>query len=286
MTLASGIAKASADVGGRLKADKTNTQDRYEYISANKILAECGQALAAQGVSLIPSITEADIVMGTTAGGKNRYDARVKFLMTLTDGTETTTLDWFGFGADYTTPDKAIYKAITSGHKYFLSKLLCIGEGNEDGEHESEPSPKPQPQPQQPAPASKRASQDKSSATLDWSAGIWDEYVQRAVEGEWKPPTDQEARKLSDGLRRAVKPDCAFLTKESAADVRESLDDLVGEQGGIVVLSALAGWGRWTDVPEAAGTYLLGVAGGQYPSAKQVLVSFAKNLHESEGMNA
>lgn len=138
-TLAAKIAKASADVGGRLKADKTNTQDRYNYISADKILAECGQALAAVGVAVIPAMTDADINIGETAGGKRRFDARVAFVMTVTDGETESAQPWFGFGADYTTPDKAVYKAVTSGHKYFLSKLLMIGEGNEDGEHEAAP---------------------------------------------------------------------------------------------------------------------------------------------------
>ena len=138
-TLAAKIAKASADVGGRLKADKTNTQDRYNYISADKILAECGQALAAVGVSVIPAMTDADINIGETAGGKRRFDARVAFVMTVTDGETESAQPWFGFGADYTTPDKAVYKAVTNGHKYFLSKLLMIGEGNEDGEHEAAP---------------------------------------------------------------------------------------------------------------------------------------------------
>jgi len=144
-TLASKIAKASAEVGGRLKADKKNTNDNYLYISADKILAECGQALAAQGIAVIPSMTNAEIVQGQTAGGKNRYDGRVSFVMTVTDGETEQTYPWYGFGADYTTPDKAIYKAITSGHKYFLSKLLMIGEGNEDGEHEPSPDARRQP---------------------------------------------------------------------------------------------------------------------------------------------
>lgn len=144
-TLAAKIAKASAEVGGRLKADKKNTNDNYLYISADKVLAECGQALAAQGIAIIPSMTNAEIVQGQTAGGKNRYDGRVSFVMTVTDGETEQTYPWYGFGADYTTPDKAIYKAITSGHKYFLSKLLMIGEGNEYGEHEPSPDVRRQP---------------------------------------------------------------------------------------------------------------------------------------------
>jgi hypothetical protein len=44
---------------------------------------------------------------------------------------------WTGSGVDYATPDKALYKAMTSGHKYFVMKLFMIGVGNEDGEHEN-----------------------------------------------------------------------------------------------------------------------------------------------------
>jgi hypothetical protein len=70
--------------------------------------------------------------------GKFRYDARVQFCFIVADDESQMELIWPGYGSDYTVPDKAIYKAITSGHKYFLAKLLCIGADNEDSEHETE----------------------------------------------------------------------------------------------------------------------------------------------------
>lgn len=149
--LATKLAKASLDVGGRLAADKTNQEQRYDYISADKILAAVGQALAAAGVVVIPAITNENLTETPRQGKGPRYDAQIGFEMTITDGETNLVMPWLGRGSDYTVPDKALYKAVTSGHKYFLAKLLCIGEGNEDGEHEpgddDRPVPRQVPQP-------------------------------------------------------------------------------------------------------------------------------------------
>jgi len=150
------IAKAALDVGGKLSADKTNQEQRYDYLSADKILSVCGQALFNQGVVIMPELAGQDTQLFeyTDQYGKarRRYDTRVDFNFRVTDGEVTEDFLWFGMGSDYTVPDKALYKAITSGHKYFLMKLLCVGAGNEDGEHEGEegekkPGKKPAPQP-------------------------------------------------------------------------------------------------------------------------------------------
>lgn len=143
MPLANRIAAASKDVGGKLNPDKRNKEQSYDYISADKIIAVCGQALAEQGVTVYPSITETTLDVLDRGNNKYRYDARVQFAMTLADDEGTFMSQWYGLGSDYTTPDKALYKAITSGHKYFLMKLLNVGAGNEDGEHENEPASAP-----------------------------------------------------------------------------------------------------------------------------------------------
>lgn len=135
-TLASKIAKASIEVGS-LAADKRNKEQNYDYLSADQILQKAGDALSRNGVVIIPSITSTEIKATERQGKPPRLDAQVSFLMTVTDGTEKHESDWVGFGTDYSTPDKAVYKAITSGHKYFEMKLLNIGIGNEDGEHEN-----------------------------------------------------------------------------------------------------------------------------------------------------
>lgn len=149
LSLAVKIAAAAAMVGGKLRADKTNQEQHYSYVSADKILAEGGQALSDNGVVVIPSITGKSVTLyeynDQYGKAKKRYDAAIDFLMIVTDGTTSLQVPWVGMGSDYTVPDKAVYKGITSGHKYFLSKLLCIGEGNEDGEHEDGDQPE-QPQ--------------------------------------------------------------------------------------------------------------------------------------------
>jgi hypothetical protein len=140
-TLAGKIAKASADLGNRLKADKKNTQGGgYMYISADKLIAEAGAVLAANGVAVFPAIIGYNVDGGESSGGKRNYIVTVNFAMTVSDGETNMECPWMGAGVDYGAMDKALYKGITSGHKYFLAKLLNIGEGNEDGEHEVPPS--------------------------------------------------------------------------------------------------------------------------------------------------
>jgi len=142
-TLAAKLAAASLKVGA-LATDKTNTQQNYAYISADKILARAGEALAQQGIVIIPAVTAEDTARyeGVDKYGKPqaRYDAVVRFAMQISDGETSLEYPWVGRGSDYVVPDKALYKAITSGHKYFLMKLLNIGVGNEDGEHDEEPA--------------------------------------------------------------------------------------------------------------------------------------------------
>jgi hypothetical protein len=148
------LAKASAEVGGKLKADKRNNEQGYAYVSADKILSVCGQALSDNGIMIIPSIVKQEIRAVERQGKSPRQDAMVEFVMTITDGESSLVSSWFGMGSDYMIPDKALYKAITSGHKYFLSKLFAIGEGNEDSEHEpaEEERSKPAPVKLQPDP--------------------------------------------------------------------------------------------------------------------------------------
>jgi hypothetical protein len=152
--LAQKIAKAALDVGGKLNPDKRNNEQRYDYLSADKILSVCGQALFTQGVVVVPEIVAQETApfeyTDQYGKSKRRYDSRVDFVFHITDGEDTNERRWYGMGSDYTVPDKALYKAITSGHKYFLMKLLCVGAGNEDSEHEDAPQPAARQQAQRP----------------------------------------------------------------------------------------------------------------------------------------
>lgn len=120
-----------------MATDKVNTEQRYAYISSDKILTVCGQALSANGVAVFPAVIAEVVDMVEYKQGRTRYDAAVTFHMHISGSEgEPMVLPWVGRGSDYSVPDKALYKAITSGHKYFLMKLLNVGAGNEDGEHD------------------------------------------------------------------------------------------------------------------------------------------------------
>jgi len=123
-----------------LEPDKKHQQG-YMYISSDKALNMIGAAMAQNGLVIVPSVTSqtVDIVEYTNQQNKamTRFDASVTFAMTLADadGNDHTAV-WVGSGSDFTSPDKAVYKAITSGHKYFMLKLFVVGAGAEDSEHE------------------------------------------------------------------------------------------------------------------------------------------------------
>lgn len=124
-----------------LEADKKHQQG-YGYISADKILARVGEAMASNGLSIVPAAIEHNTTLHTYTDsyGKDKMlwqvDAQLEMSIMDIDGAEKT-VKWTGSGVDYATPDKALYKAMTSGHKYFVMKLFMVGVGNEDGEHEA-----------------------------------------------------------------------------------------------------------------------------------------------------
>lgn len=209
-TLATKIADASVAVGA-LATDKRNAQQGYDYISADKILERCGDALAHAGVILIPAITAADVLAvetRTSRGDAIRYDADVSFAMTLSDGETTLEFPWRGRGSDYAVPDKALYKAITSGHKYFLMKLLNVGVGNEDGEHEAVEAPQRPAQRTQPpaarnttraAAAPRSAPENGISADVDLGMG---ESSDNPFDGDTPAANDPQEAERQTLLRK------------------------------------------------------------------------------------
>jgi hypothetical protein len=219
-TLISKIAKASLKVGA-LETDKTNTQQNYKYISADKILERGGDALCEAGVVIIPSITQETTEAVKTDKGGTRYDSIVHFLMTITDGETQLEMPWCGRGNDYSVPDKALYKAITSGHKYFLMKLLNIGVGNEDGEHESDGQPAQAPQ--KPATAQKQPSGQNATRSHESPphARLWGQG-QSAFGNDW----DMARPWLISKWTSKVTPD---KVRDSASELSEDEKDMLAD---------------------------------------------------------
>lgn len=213
-TLPARVAAASLDVGGKLSTDKRNLQQNYDYLSADKILSICGQALAQQGVIIFPDIANQELTAldYTDSYGKpkTRYDCKVEFVFHICDGEGEMIQKWYGMGSDYAAPDKALYKAITSGHKYFLMKLLCVGAGNEDSEHDAETEKKPAPQskPQQPpAPPVERPAEVAAAMDRLNSTGIRYGDI----------PTDKLAVMVSSMAKADAKPETPDADREEHA---------------------------------------------------------------------
>lgn len=194
--IAEKIAKASAIVGGRLRADARNREQGYDYISADKILAECGQALADVGVMVAPQIDAVNVVPVDRGSGKSRYDVMVNLTMTITDGETAQVCQWVGMGSDYAVPDKAMYKALTSGHKYFLAKLLNVGEGNEDGEHEEALPPSQRSPALNPVVRPIQASQPQSAQPVD--NPFTDDAPPPTQASQPQPPATAPGRSITD----------------------------------------------------------------------------------------
>ncbi len=220
-TLISKIAAASTKVGA-LMPDKTNTAQNYSYISADKILQRAGDALAEAGVVIIPAITKEAVNEVTYTDSynktKTRYDAIISFEMLISDGTSEFKAPWTGRGSDFSVPDKAMYKAITSGHKYFIAKLLNIGVGNEDGEHEYAQPAQPAQKPVDvafDAPAMQLATKEQLKRLGDLGAQYygaeWAEQLPKLVEAVTRGATSDvsqlqpaEATKLIAGIEKKL----------------------------------------------------------------------------------
>lgn len=171
--LIEGLCKATTALRG-WQTDKTNKEKGYDYISSNAVLSRAGGALAENGIMVFPQIKEHGYEVGSTASNKPRYDAWVLMDFVVTaEGGEQMVCPWVCRGTDYSAIDVAIYKAITSGHKYFLMKLLNIGVGNEDGEHDE---PDPAPRQQAPRPQKSGLTYADGSPVADAGRDIFDKF--------------------------------------------------------------------------------------------------------------
>lgn len=233
--LYSKVAEVSKAIGA-LQPDKRNTQQNYDYISADQILTVCNREMAKVGLTVVPAMVDErmEAVTYDSRGREmTRYDCRVDFEMKIadTDGNEDV-YTWFGRGSDYAVPDKAMYKAITSGHKYFLMKLFNVGVGNEDGEHEAPPNGEPAKQPQQakqPQPTKNGNGAKLSDATRrklhaigtqtygdGWNSKRADMSAAFGV-GSSNDWTEQQAQKVIDGMTK--------ILNERAAKNQSLFDD-------------------------------------------------------------
>lgn len=137
------IAMVSSKVAA-LIPDKKNTQSNYQYISADRIYQEVGQAMAEVGLVIIPSIksmkNETVEIPGRSGGTMRRYETTLEMEMLLGDERGAILrFPWVGMGVDYSSPDKAFACAQTTAMAYFIKMTFLVGKGNYDGEHNEVP---------------------------------------------------------------------------------------------------------------------------------------------------
>lgn len=120
----------------------TNKFQNYDYAEEAGFLKMLNPILNEIGVLIIPTITSTDrseVERTSAAGEKKMYlMTTVHYEMTIVDpdSGESIKVSWVGDGED--TADKGIYKAMTSGLKYFLAKFFRVPTGD-DVENEAEP---------------------------------------------------------------------------------------------------------------------------------------------------
>jgi len=123
--LAAKIAKAMGgidDVPKRGKVKYSGTT-KYEYATADDLISAAQDALASVGVAIFPSVTD-EIWKDK---GKSAVQMTIKYTVVDGDSGDTMVCRWRTDGVD--SGDKARWKALTQGHKYFLRKLLNIPTG-------------------------------------------------------------------------------------------------------------------------------------------------------------
>lgn len=139
MNLAQKIAAAIMEVAGGGQPQGYNDDKGYPYFTAAQVQeVTLRKALARRGIIVIPQVTNHELDLTTISGergDRTRYDSRITMVFTITDGFESYTAQWAGAGSDWTTPDKGLYGAETSGHKYWLLKLFGIAADDSDTEH-------------------------------------------------------------------------------------------------------------------------------------------------------
>lgn len=136
-----GKLKKLQDVMGSIQWEKDgiNRHQSYKYITERQYKEGFRDALREAGLLWQMETLEYEIVPQIT---DKMHMIVCKFLGRITDPEtgEFQEYRFFGTGAD--TGDKALYKAVTGGHKFFLASNFNVAEGNDPESDESENLPK------------------------------------------------------------------------------------------------------------------------------------------------
>lgn len=124
----------------RVSKSGRNEFHRYDYATEGDIVDQVRDALASEGVWVIPSVIEHKVEVIKNARGREEFLATVTLLCTWVHSSGAThCASWVGQGVDG--GDKAYYKAYTGAIKYALLKTFLIPTG--DDPERDDPAPEP-----------------------------------------------------------------------------------------------------------------------------------------------
>lgn len=134
------VRKLANVMGAVERVPKTgrNKFHNYDYATESDITSAVREAMADQGVMMIPTVEEIEWTVVETQGGKKEKLATVKWLFTLLDADSDSRIEFRNVGQGQDSGDKAFYKAATGAVKYALLKLFLIPTGDDPEESSPE----------------------------------------------------------------------------------------------------------------------------------------------------
>jgi hypothetical protein len=111
---------------GAVKKTGYNDEQEYSFVEEAQVVRVLRSALTKAGLSLGVTTSEITLIntIKTAAGDLSNYTIKMLFTLVDTETGFSQSYPWLAMGADQT--DKAIYKAYTSGVKYFLLKNFLL----------------------------------------------------------------------------------------------------------------------------------------------------------------
>jgi hypothetical protein len=139
----------------RVAKSSRNTEQRYDYASAEDFINACREAMHEAGLIVGGiKVKQAEHVPFQTSKGTPMTRAAYVIIYTLTDIENSGSRDYEVPCEGTDTMDKASYKAMTGGYKYFLRMAFMIGMSDDpEATHEEPPAPAYNPPARKPAPA-------------------------------------------------------------------------------------------------------------------------------------
>ncbi|MHC4258203.1 MAG: ERF family protein [Planctomycetota bacterium] len=99
-----------------------NDYDEYAFVEEAEVVRVLRSALTEAGLSL--SVSASEILRSDAIATGTNYTLKMTFTLTDTETGYAEVIPWLAMGAD--AGDKALYKAYTSGVKYFLLKTFLL----------------------------------------------------------------------------------------------------------------------------------------------------------------